>query len=187
MADILDKDITELSLEWHVITGDTWEGAILSLRCQSVELSRRSRKTDSKHRSFNDTIFIVLPAAQVDRFMMIALADDGAVVTIFRFKNGTQRVTFRIEYQTDTSIVVQLLYDGCSTTVGRNEECATVWSLIDIGSIFLTRLWLAFTLLILFHQLLGSFTQFVMDGSHNLATIFQRAFAHTGIGHNKEV
>ena len=119
--------------------------------------------------------------------MMIALADDGAIVTILRFQYGTQRVTFRIEYQTDTSVVVQLLYDGCSTTVGRNEECATVWSFIDIGSIFLARLGLAFTLLILFHQLLGSFTQFVMDGSHNLATIFQRAFAHTGIGHNKEV
>ena len=57
---------------------------------------------------------------------MIALADDGAVVTIFRFKNGTQRITFRIEYKTDTSVVVQLLYNGCSTTVGRNEECAAV-------------------------------------------------------------
>ena len=32
------------------------------------------------------------------------------------------------------TIVVQLLYDGCSTAVGRDEECATVWGFIDIVS-----------------------------------------------------
>ena len=72
--------------------------------------------------------------------MVIALADDGAVVTILRFQYGAQCITFRIEYQTYAVVVVQLLYDGCRTTVGRNEECTTVWCFINIVSIFLARL-----------------------------------------------
>ena len=105
--------------------------------------------------------------------MVIALADDGAVVTILRFQYGAQCITFRIEYQTYAIVVVQLLYNGCRTTIGRNEECTTVWSFIGIRSNFLARLVFAFTLLVFFHQSLGGFTQFVVDGSHNLAAIFQ--------------
>ena len=118
---------------------------------------------------------------------MIALADNGAIVTILRFQYGAQCITFRIEYQTYAIVVVQLLYNGCRTTVGRNEECTTVWSFIGIRSSFLTRLVFAFTFLVFFHQPFGSFTQFVVNGNHNLAAIFQRTFAHTSISHNKEV
>ena len=45
--------------------------------------------------------------------MMKALADNGTVIAIFGFERGTQCVTFCVEYKTNTSVVIQLLDDGC--------------------------------------------------------------------------
>lgn len=58
--------------------------------------------------------------------MMKALADNGTVIAIFGFERGTQCVTFCVEYKTNTSVVIQLLDDGCYTAVCRDEKSTTM-------------------------------------------------------------